>query len=140
LIADYCSQHRKRLIPQPEPPGRPAACREQTFHHSQPGDALLQKLEAIAFSLDEEERLTLTDVTSRERAGFDVERVTKRFYVRFVVSLCTSDTIKFNLAPPSPKAHSLSRRSWAWISICGARRTEVADGDGSDATGDVTLL
>jgi len=64
-------------------PGKPAACREHTFHRGQPGDALLQKLEAIAFTLEEEERLTLPDVTRRARAGFDVERVTKRFYDRF---------------------------------------------------------
>ena len=64
-------------------PGKPAACREHVFHRSQPGDALLQKLEAIAFTLEEEERLSLTDVTSRTRAGFDVERVTKSFYDRF---------------------------------------------------------
>ncbi len=60
--------------------GRPAACREHTYHTSQSGEALLQKLQAIAFDLDEEEGLTLVDVTSRVRAGFDVERVTKRFY------------------------------------------------------------
>ena len=64
-------------------PGKPAACREHEFHRSQTGDALLQKLEAIAFTLAEEERLSLIDVTSRTRAGFDVERVTKRFYDRF---------------------------------------------------------
>ena len=64
-------------------PGKPAACREHTYHPSQPGDALLQKLEAIAFTLDEEETLSLTDVTRRARVGFDVERVTKRFYDRF---------------------------------------------------------
>jgi len=64
-------------------PGKPVACREHPFHRSQPGDALLQKLGAIAFTLEEEERLSLTDVTRRTRAGFDVERVTKRFYDRF---------------------------------------------------------
>jgi hypothetical protein len=64
-------------------PGKPDACREHTRHHSQPGDALLQKLEAIAFTLEEEDRISLTDVTRRARAGFDVERVTKRFYDRF---------------------------------------------------------
>ncbi len=64
-------------------PGKPAACREHTFHRSQPGDALLQKLEAIAFTLQEEEALSLMDVTRRARAGFDLERVTKRFYDRF---------------------------------------------------------
>ncbi|RSL18612.1 Eco57I restriction-modification methylase [Edaphobacter aggregans] len=63
--------------------GKPAACREHTFHTSQQGEALLQKLQAIAFTLEEEERLSLTDVTRRTRAGFDVERVTKRFYDRF---------------------------------------------------------
>src|SRR5271165_2991506 len=63
--------------------GKPLACREHTFHSSQPGDALLQKLQAIAFSLDEEDTLSLTDVTRRARAGFDVERVTKRFYDQF---------------------------------------------------------
>ena len=64
-------------------PGKPAACREHIYRTSQPGDALLQKLEAIAFTLDEEETLSLTDVTRRARVGFDVERVTKRFYDRF---------------------------------------------------------
>ncbi|MBI4469786.1 MAG: SAM-dependent methyltransferase [Acidobacteria bacterium] len=64
-------------------PGKPDACREHTFHRSQPGDALLQKLSAIAFTLEEEERISLPDVTRRARAGFDVERVTKRFYDRF---------------------------------------------------------
>ncbi|MCF8120618.1 MAG: Eco57I restriction-modification methylase domain-containing protein [Deltaproteobacteria bacterium] len=64
-------------------PGKPLACREHTFHQTQPGDALIQKLQAIAFSLKEEETLTLFDVTRRARAGFDVEKVTKRFYDRF---------------------------------------------------------
>ena len=64
-------------------PGKPAACREHAFHKSQTGDALIQKLEAIAFTLAEEETLVLGDVTRRSRAGFDVERVTKRFYEQF---------------------------------------------------------
>ncbi len=63
--------------------GKPTACREHAYHRSQPGDALLQKLNAIAFTLEEEDRLSLPDVTRRARAGFDVERVTKRFYDRF---------------------------------------------------------
>ena len=64
-------------------PGKPLACREHTFRKTQPGDALIQKLQAIAFSLEEEETLSLSDVTRRARAGFDVEKVTKRFYDRF---------------------------------------------------------
>jgi hypothetical protein len=62
--------------------GNPVVCREHIYRHSQSGDALLQKLSAITFTL-EEERLTLPDVTSRARAAFDVERVTKRFYEHF---------------------------------------------------------
>jgi len=64
-------------------PDKPTACREHRFDLQQAGDALIQKLDAIAFTLDEEERLTLMQVTSRARAGFDVERVTKRFYEQF---------------------------------------------------------
>ena len=64
-------------------PGKPAACREHHFHKSQSGEALLQKLQAVAFTLEEEESLVLTEVTRRARAGFDVERVTKRFYDQF---------------------------------------------------------
>ena len=63
--------------------GRPIACRESQYHKNQPGDALIQKLQQIAFSIEEEESLTHVDVTNRVRAAFDVERVTKRFYDRF---------------------------------------------------------
>jgi len=64
-------------------PGNPIACREHTHAVAQPGDALVQKLQAIAFSLEEEEDLTIVDVTGRVRASFDVEKVTKKFYDRF---------------------------------------------------------
>ena len=64
-------------------PGKPTACREHHLHSYQTGEALAQKLEAIAFTLDEEETLTLPDVTRRARRSFDVERVTKRFYDQF---------------------------------------------------------
>ena len=64
-------------------PGRPAACREHSYQMRQPGDALIQKLEAISFSLDEEESLNVTIVAGRAQRAFDVERVTKRFYDRF---------------------------------------------------------
>jgi len=63
--------------------GKPTQCREHRYYCTQPGDALLQKLNTIAFSLDEEEGLTIVDVTSRVRAGFDLDRVTKKFYDRF---------------------------------------------------------
>ena len=64
-------------------PGKPLACREHRYHRGQSGESLIQKLETIAVSFDEEEGLTLIDVRGRVRAAFDVERVTKRFYDRF---------------------------------------------------------
>ena len=64
--------------------GRPAQRRELNFDPTrQEGEALIQRLESITFSLEEEEGLTLVDVTSRVRAAFDVEKVTKRFYDQF---------------------------------------------------------
>jgi hypothetical protein len=63
--------------------GKPLACREHTYHVGQPGDSLIQKLLSFAFSLDEEEQLTLVDILGKVGKAFDVERVTKRFYDRF---------------------------------------------------------
>jgi Eco57I restriction-modification methylase len=64
-------------------PGRPLACREHRYNTRQSGEALIQKLQAIAFSLKEEEELTHVHVTGRMRAAFNVERATRRFYDRF---------------------------------------------------------
>ncbi len=63
--------------------GKPVACREYPYSVGQPGDSLIQKIRDLAVSLEEEEGLTLLDVTGRARKAFDVERVTKRFYDRF---------------------------------------------------------
>ena len=63
--------------------GKPDACREHRYDHQQFGDSLIQKLQTIAFSLEEEEDLTLFGVTGQVRAAFDVEKVTKKFYDRF---------------------------------------------------------
>ncbi len=64
-------------------PGKPLASRDHHFSIDQSGDHLIQKLEKIAVSLEEEETLALTDVTGRVRAAFDVDKVTKKFYDRF---------------------------------------------------------
>jgi len=64
-------------------PGKPAACREQSYHKGHSGDALLQRLEVLAFTLEEEEAITIIDVSGRVRAAFDVDKVTKKFYDRF---------------------------------------------------------
>ena len=63
--------------------GKPRTCREHSFHVSQPGDALIQKLQQLAVGLEEEESTDLLGVLDRLGAAFDVERVTKRFYDRF---------------------------------------------------------
>src|SRR5260370_10806025 len=63
--------------------GRPLARRECDFRKGQTGEVLVQKLQALAFTLDEEERLTLPEVTGRVRAALDLDRVTRRFYDRF---------------------------------------------------------
>lgn len=63
--------------------GKPATVTEHFWYASSGNRGFLQKLETIAFSLAEENTLTLNDVTSRARAAFDVERVTKRFFDQF---------------------------------------------------------
>ena len=64
-------------------PGRPDSPRQHIYHRGQPGEALTQKLEQITFTLEEEDDLTIVDVSGRVRAAFDVEKVTRKFYERF---------------------------------------------------------
>ena len=63
--------------------GQPDRSRQHIYHRNQPGEALIQKLEQLVFTLDEEEDTTIVDVSGRVRAAFDVEKVTKKFYERF---------------------------------------------------------
>ena len=64
--------------------GKPDACREHRYNRNeQSGESLIQKLQAIAFTFEEEEQLTLFEVTGRVGAAFYAERVTKKFYDRF---------------------------------------------------------
>ena len=67
--------------------GKPNACREQSFHTGQTGEALLQRLQPLFVSLDEEPSLNIALVASRVRAALDVEKVTKQFYDRFRAEL-----------------------------------------------------
>ncbi len=64
-------------------PGRPTACREHRFAKTQSGESLAQKLQAITFSLAEEEQLTIVEVASRAKQAFDVDRLTRKFYEGF---------------------------------------------------------
>ena len=61
--------------------GKPSACRSQSFYKGQSGDALVQKVQGIAFSIDDEPSV-IEDV-ARVGAAFDVEKVTKKFYELF---------------------------------------------------------
>jgi hypothetical protein len=63
--------------------GKPTARREHKYICSQPGDSLIQKLQNLIISLEEEENLTIVDLDGKASKAFDVERVTKRFYDRF---------------------------------------------------------
>ena len=63
--------------------GKPTAFYEHEFHITQPGKSLIDKLEDIAFSFEEEGELTLFGVLSRVLASFKLEKVTKRFYDHF---------------------------------------------------------
>ncbi len=74
---EHCWQWVKRE------PGKPDIARAHGFRRGQSAEALIQKLERIAFTLDEEADLTIVDVTRRAGAAFNVEKVTKRFYERF---------------------------------------------------------
>ena len=67
--------------------GKPAACREIAFVAGQSGDHLLQRLQPLFVSLDEEPSLNIALIASRVRASLDVEKVTKRFYERFQTEL-----------------------------------------------------
>jgi hypothetical protein len=66
-------------------PGRPLSARTHEFNRAQPGDSLLQKLQTLFVSLEEEEKGELSTITiaERARAAFDIERVTKAFYRDF---------------------------------------------------------
>ena len=67
-------------------PGRPNQYREVSWLSQQQGgvpELLRQKLSAIAFTLSEEESLTVLGVTQKLGAGFDRDKVTKKFYTEF---------------------------------------------------------
>ena len=63
--------------------GKPLASRDHRFDVSQSGDPLIQRLEQIAVTIQEEETLTLPDVAGRISTALDVEKVTKEFYDQF---------------------------------------------------------
>ncbi len=64
-------------------PGQPDRVRQHIYHSNQSGEALIQKIEHLQFTLDEEDDVSIVDVDDRVRAAFDVEKVTKKFFDQF---------------------------------------------------------
>ncbi|MCY3799978.1 MAG: Eco57I restriction-modification methylase domain-containing protein [Chloroflexi bacterium] len=62
-------------------PGRPPAYREHTFYGDQTGEALAQKLQPLAFDIEEDP--SIVEVAGLAQKAFDVDRVTRRFYDRY---------------------------------------------------------
>jgi hypothetical protein len=62
--------------------GQPLRVREVEWTSGQSGEVILQKLDPLFVSFDEEETITLPDVVGRVRANVN-ERVTKKFYEEF---------------------------------------------------------
>ena len=65
-------------------PGKSPKPSRWEIREGQGGDPLLQRLQSVAFTLDDEAQgFGISDVTARVYKAFDVEKVTKRFYERF---------------------------------------------------------
>ena len=94
--------------------GKPLAARTHQYHRGQPGDLLLQKLQILYVSLEEEEAgLSTVAVAGRARAAFDIERVTKAFYRDFDTH--RKDFLKFidGISPSPPVGSTSSKRGTA---------------------------
>jgi len=65
--------------------GKPAKVTETRWHIDQDPQLLYQRASGVFFELDEEERITIIDVTKRVAENFQQnnEKVTKRFYDQF---------------------------------------------------------
>lgn len=66
-------------------PGKPPQISESYWYRGQEPELLYQKTSGLFFTLDEEENITIVDVTSRVRENFQQnrEKVTKKFYEVF---------------------------------------------------------
>ena len=65
--------------------GKPSRLSETQWHKGQEPELLYQKTSKLFFTLDEEENITIADVTDRVNENFrkNVEQVTKKFYEFF---------------------------------------------------------
>ena len=83
--------------------GKPTVCQEIPFVAGQSGDHLLQRIQPLFVSLEEEPSLNIALVASRVRAVLDVEKVTKRFYDHFSTELSAfGEFIRRHYCPGGP--------------------------------------
>jgi len=66
-------------------PNQPDRRRQQKYYTHQDPEVLLQRLEGLFFSIDEEDQISIVDVKKRVADQFDqnYEQVTKKFYKKF---------------------------------------------------------
>ena len=64
-------------------PGQPDVTRTHTWRKGTSGESLRQKVREIAWSLEDEEAITLSGVINGLRRAFDRDSVTNKFYTRF---------------------------------------------------------
>ncbi|PIY48822.1 MAG: SAM-dependent methyltransferase [Armatimonadetes bacterium CG_4_10_14_3_um_filter_59_10] len=82
IFADVAQTEQLWLYPRRDT-GKPVRLIPYRFDPHTSNEALLQKLSAITFTLNEEEELTLLGVTQRLRETLDRDKLTKSFYQRF---------------------------------------------------------
>ncbi|GER91959.1 hypothetical protein KDW_61210 [Dictyobacter vulcani] len=63
--------------------GKPAAARINKLYQGQSAELLSQKLAKIAFGIEEEDNVDVIGTYGRIKSGFDVDKVTTKFYERF---------------------------------------------------------
>lgn len=65
--------------------GKPTKVTETRFHISQDPELLYQRASGIFFEMDEEEKITIVDVTNRMAQNFhaNADKITKQFYDKF---------------------------------------------------------
>ena len=71
------------LWPETRPSGSGHHLVSHEYHMETRNEALIQRLAAVGFSLEEEDSLTVMDVLHRVRGQFKADKVTKQFYKEF---------------------------------------------------------
>lgn len=114
-------------------PGRPLVQRNHEFSQGQAGDSLLQKLQALYVSLEEEEEgdLSTIAIAGRARAAFDLERVTKAFYRDFDTHRKTFVKLIDGIGVPSDREWYASVMLNRLMFVYFIQRKGFLDGDGN---------